>query len=240
MGAVKAINAARLAMRGDGTHKVSLDQVIATMRQTGHDIRSIYKETRQGALAVNVPNAEYRSSRSTAGTRAVSGATSMESRQQVVVVTGAFGALGERRWHDDSHGRGHSSRCSILPSIPRPLLLRGSAVRGICSWAASTWATSRSSRGARWASAGGSGGIDVLVNVAENCVADAETRVPSNMGPALPDEPSGGGGRCKVALPALPSSEAAAASSISAPERRPVAQARAWAHTRRPRPGSRN
>jgi L-serine dehydratase len=55
MGAVKAINAARLSMRGDGTHKVSLDQVIATMRQTGHDMSSIYKETSQGGLAVNVP-----------------------------------------------------------------------------------------------------------------------------------------------------------------------------------------
>ena len=55
MGAVKAINAARLAMRGDGTHKVSLDQVIATMRQTGRDMSTIYKETAQGGLAVNVP-----------------------------------------------------------------------------------------------------------------------------------------------------------------------------------------
>jgi L-serine dehydratase len=55
MGAVKAINAARLALRGNGTHKVSLDQVIATMRQTGHDMSSIYKETSQGGLAVNVP-----------------------------------------------------------------------------------------------------------------------------------------------------------------------------------------
>ena len=55
MGAVKAINAARLSMRGDGTHKVSLDQVIATMRQTGHDMSVIYKETSQGGLAVNVP-----------------------------------------------------------------------------------------------------------------------------------------------------------------------------------------
>jgi L-serine dehydratase len=55
MGAVKAINAARLAMRGDGTHKVSLDQVIATMRQTGADMSAIYKETSQGGLAVNVP-----------------------------------------------------------------------------------------------------------------------------------------------------------------------------------------
>ena len=55
MGAVKAVNAARLAMRGDGTHKVSLDQVIATMRQTGADMSTIYKETSQGGLAVNVP-----------------------------------------------------------------------------------------------------------------------------------------------------------------------------------------
>ncbi|HVN43017.1 MAG TPA: L-serine ammonia-lyase [Steroidobacteraceae bacterium] len=55
MGAVKAINAARLSMRGDGSHKVSLDQVIATMCQTGHDMSAIYKETSQGGLAVNVP-----------------------------------------------------------------------------------------------------------------------------------------------------------------------------------------
>ena len=55
MGSVKAINAARLAMRGDGTHKVSLDQVIATMKQTGLDMQTIYKETSQGGLAVNVP-----------------------------------------------------------------------------------------------------------------------------------------------------------------------------------------
>ena len=56
MGAAKAINAARLAyLHGDGTHRVSLDQVIATMRQTGHDMMSIYKETSQGGLAVNVP-----------------------------------------------------------------------------------------------------------------------------------------------------------------------------------------
>jgi len=55
MGAVKAINAAKLAMHGDGTHKVSLDQVIETMRQTGLDMSSHYKETSQGGLAVNVP-----------------------------------------------------------------------------------------------------------------------------------------------------------------------------------------
>ena len=55
MGAVKAINAARLAMHGDGTHKVTLDQVIKTMRQTGLDMSSSYKETSQGGLAVNVP-----------------------------------------------------------------------------------------------------------------------------------------------------------------------------------------
>jgi L-serine dehydratase len=55
MGAVKAINAARLAMHGDGTHIVSLDQVIETMRQTGLDMSSSYKETSKGGLAVNVP-----------------------------------------------------------------------------------------------------------------------------------------------------------------------------------------
>jgi L-serine dehydratase len=55
MGAVKAINAAQLAMHGDGTHKVTLDQVIETMRQTGIDMSTHYKETSQGGLAVNVP-----------------------------------------------------------------------------------------------------------------------------------------------------------------------------------------
>lgn len=55
MGAVKAINAAMLAMHGDGTHKVTLDQVIETMRQTGLDMSSHYKETSQGGLAVTVP-----------------------------------------------------------------------------------------------------------------------------------------------------------------------------------------
>ena len=55
MGAVKAINAAKLAMHGDGTHKVTLDQVIETMRQTGTDMASQYKETSKGGLAVNVP-----------------------------------------------------------------------------------------------------------------------------------------------------------------------------------------
>jgi L-serine dehydratase len=55
MGSIKAINAAMLALQGDGSHKVSLDQVIATMRQTGKDMQSIYKETSLGGLAVNVP-----------------------------------------------------------------------------------------------------------------------------------------------------------------------------------------
>jgi L-serine dehydratase len=54
MGAVKAINAARLALQGDGEHKVSLDKVIATMRQTGADMKAHYKETARGGLAVNV------------------------------------------------------------------------------------------------------------------------------------------------------------------------------------------
>jgi len=52
-GAVKAINAASLALHGDGTHRISLDQVIATMYQTGADMHSKYKETSQGGLAVN-------------------------------------------------------------------------------------------------------------------------------------------------------------------------------------------
>jgi L-serine dehydratase len=54
MGAVKAINAARLALRGDGAHLVSLDKVIATMRQTGADMLTKYKETARGGLAVNI------------------------------------------------------------------------------------------------------------------------------------------------------------------------------------------
>lgn len=54
MGAVKAINAARIALRGDGRHSVSLDAVIRTMRETGKDMRRKYKETSRGGLAVNV------------------------------------------------------------------------------------------------------------------------------------------------------------------------------------------
>jgi L-serine dehydratase len=54
MGAVKAINAARIALAGDGKHKVSLDKVIATMRETGADMLTKYKETARGGLAVNI------------------------------------------------------------------------------------------------------------------------------------------------------------------------------------------
>ncbi|EKE17301.1 MAG: hypothetical protein ACD_10C00510G0001 [uncultured bacterium] len=54
MGAIKAINAARMAMMSDGRHLVSLDQVIETMRQTGVDLQTKYKETSLGGLAVNV------------------------------------------------------------------------------------------------------------------------------------------------------------------------------------------
>ncbi len=54
MGAIKAINAARLALRGDGSHKVSLDKVIKTMRETGADMKTKYKETARGGLAVNI------------------------------------------------------------------------------------------------------------------------------------------------------------------------------------------
>ena len=52
--AVKAINAARMALRGDGTHYVSLDKVIKTMRETGADMMTKYKETSRGGLAVNI------------------------------------------------------------------------------------------------------------------------------------------------------------------------------------------
>jgi L-serine dehydratase len=51
---VKAINAARMALRGDGTHHVSLDKVIKTMRETGADMQTKYKETARGGLAVNI------------------------------------------------------------------------------------------------------------------------------------------------------------------------------------------
>ncbi|MDT8438459.1 MAG: L-serine ammonia-lyase [Wenzhouxiangellaceae bacterium] len=54
MGAVKAVNATRMAMAGDGKHRVSLDKVIKTMRDTGRDMKTKYKETSRGGLAVNV------------------------------------------------------------------------------------------------------------------------------------------------------------------------------------------
>jgi L-serine dehydratase len=54
MGAIKAVNAARMALMSDGSHIVSLDQVIETMRQTGVDMQVNYKETSLGGLAVNV------------------------------------------------------------------------------------------------------------------------------------------------------------------------------------------
>jgi L-serine dehydratase len=55
LGAIKAVSAASIALRGDGQHVVSLDACIETMRQTGRDMHSRYKETSQGGLAVNVP-----------------------------------------------------------------------------------------------------------------------------------------------------------------------------------------
>ena len=54
MGAIKAINAARLALYSSNRYIVTLDQVIASMRQTGIDMQSKYKETSQGGLAVHV------------------------------------------------------------------------------------------------------------------------------------------------------------------------------------------
>ena len=56
LGCIKAVSAASLAMRGDGTHLVPLDACIETMRQTGKDMHEKYKETSQGGLAVNLPN----------------------------------------------------------------------------------------------------------------------------------------------------------------------------------------
>ena len=56
LGAIKAISAASLSLRGDGKHLVSLDACIETMRQTGQDMHEKYKETSLGGLAVNVPN----------------------------------------------------------------------------------------------------------------------------------------------------------------------------------------
>lgn len=56
LGAIKAVSAASLALRGNGEHFVPLDSVIETMRQTGHDMHERYKETSLGGLAVNVPN----------------------------------------------------------------------------------------------------------------------------------------------------------------------------------------
>ena len=55
MGSVKAVNASRMALIGDGQHQISLDKVIKTMKQTGMDMQSIYKETSMGGLAVNIP-----------------------------------------------------------------------------------------------------------------------------------------------------------------------------------------
>jgi len=55
MGSIKAINASRLALNGDGSHYVSLDKVIQTMMQTGRDMKKQYKETSKGGLAVNIP-----------------------------------------------------------------------------------------------------------------------------------------------------------------------------------------
>lgn len=55
MGSIKAINASKLALRGDGTHRVSFDQVVLAMKQTGEDMKSTYKETSEAGLASHVP-----------------------------------------------------------------------------------------------------------------------------------------------------------------------------------------
>ena len=56
LGAIKAVSAASLALRGDGSHFVPLDSAIETMRQVGEDMSAKYKETALGGLAVNIPN----------------------------------------------------------------------------------------------------------------------------------------------------------------------------------------
>jgi len=60
MAAVQAINAARIALHGDGRHVISLDKVIATMRETGADMQAKYKETARGGLAVHAADALVR------------------------------------------------------------------------------------------------------------------------------------------------------------------------------------
>jgi len=55
LGAIKAVSAASLSLRGDGTHFMPLDNCIEAMRQTGVDMSNKYKETSQGGLAVNIP-----------------------------------------------------------------------------------------------------------------------------------------------------------------------------------------
>lgn len=54
MGAIKAINAARLAMRGNGKHHVSLDAVIRALKEAGKNMKEMYKETSEGGLAVQL------------------------------------------------------------------------------------------------------------------------------------------------------------------------------------------
>ena len=59
MAAVKAINASRLALKGNGQHVVSLDKAIKTMKETGRDMMSKYKETAMGGLAINVLDEDF-------------------------------------------------------------------------------------------------------------------------------------------------------------------------------------
>ena len=59
LGAVKAIAAASLAVKGDGRHHVSFDRVVETMRQTGADMMSKYKETSEGGLALRAVSVNY-------------------------------------------------------------------------------------------------------------------------------------------------------------------------------------
>ncbi len=63
MASIKAINAAQLALRGDGVYAISLDQVVHTMRDTGRDMLDKYKETSRGGLAVSFPECRARQQR---------------------------------------------------------------------------------------------------------------------------------------------------------------------------------
>ena len=141
MGAIKAINAARMALRGDGQHVVSLDKVIKTMMQTGADMKSKYKETSRGGLAVNV--VECRSStRQVGALTAVAQAPSERWMLRCTAGTSLRAAnktqrsgSGRRRVAGSTRSttrRGNDARRVLLqsfaaPACDRPLKITGSS-----------------------------------------------------------------------------------------------------------------